>query len=260
MKVQIISDLHVEVNGMPDPEDFCCDADIMIVAGDVGPAPSVVPVLKHISQHIKSPRNVFYVMGDHEAYGLDKTLNEVEAFLREEFVREGMEFLSGGSGAPESQGSYLIGRTLWTDFRLNDTFRNRRQQYYMEVARAGVNDYYRIKGLTPEGTANRSGTDFQNLTMLKGILDSRPAGTRIGVTHHLPTKHSIDPKYDRSPLNPAFASNYDSLLTGMNLWVHGHTHASCDYIHAPSGCRVICNPKGYGDENPDFNPKLVVEI
>ncbi len=43
------------------------------------------------------------------------------------------------------------------------------------------------------------------------------------------------------------------------LWVHGHTHYSFDYM--VGNCRVICNPRGYSNiDNPDFNPNLVVEI
>jgi Icc-related predicted phosphoesterase len=42
------------------------------------------------------------------------------------------------------------------------------------------------------------------------------------------------------------------------LWVHGHVHNSCDY--RVGATRVVCNPHGYGLENPNFNAALVVEI
>jgi len=48
------------------------------------------------------------------------------------------------------------------------------------------------------------------------------------------------------------------------LWVHGHTHTAFDYF--AEGTRVICNPRGYGDqrtrvpENPLFKWDKVVEI
>jgi hypothetical protein len=42
------------------------------------------------------------------------------------------------------------------------------------------------------------------------------------------------------------------------LFVHGHTHCSFDYRVGQT--RVLCNPHGYGDENPDFNPSLIVEV
>ena len=42
------------------------------------------------------------------------------------------------------------------------------------------------------------------------------------------------------------------------LWVHGHVHNSSDYLVGKT--RVLCNPHGYGTENPDFNGALVVEL
>lgn len=274
MKIQIISDLHVEENGLPDPSEYACDTDVMIVAGDVGPAPSVMPVLQHISQHV--PGEVFYVPGNHEAYGLDKTLDCVWDFLEMEAVKTWdtsgpkIHMLRSG-GAGKGDGVYLrqtqgktsemlMGDTLWTDFQLYDTFRNRRSQYYMEVARNGMMDYRHIKGFSPESAASRSSKAYHRM-MESGTSYAREDGIPfVGVSHHLPTAQSISPIYRGSKLNPAFASNYDPLLQRKTLWVHGHTHTPCDYVHEPSGCRVVCNPKGYGNENPDFNPRLVIEV
>ena len=42
------------------------------------------------------------------------------------------------------------------------------------------------------------------------------------------------------------------------LWVHGHTHDSCDYQVGVT--RVVCNPRGYEDENKRFDPELVVTV
>jgi Icc-related predicted phosphoesterase len=46
----------------------------------------------------------------------------------------------------------------------------------------------------------------------------------------------------------------------VDLWIHGHIHESMDY--AVEGTRVLCNPRGYRppNENPGFEPDLVVEI
>jgi hypothetical protein len=68
-------------------------------------------------------------------------------------------------------------------------------------------------------------------------------------------------------LAPAFCSDLSELVEGSGaaLWVHGHTHASCDYVAGQT--RVVCNPKGYGPvktggeyENPEFDAGLIVEI
>jgi hypothetical protein len=86
-------------------------------------------------------------------------------------------------------------------------------------------------------------------------------GRTVVVTHHLPHKLSIDRQFHRNPLNPAFASHMPELVRPpVNLWIHGHTHCSCDY--EVEGTRVLCNPRGYGPHeiNPAFNPDLVVGV
>ena len=93
------------------------------------------------------------------------------------------------------------------------------------------------------------------------------AGKTVVVTHHLPHPGSIHPRFADDALAPAFCSDLSELVesSGAALWVHGHTHESCDYV--AGGTRVVCNPKGYGPirregryENTYFDPSLVVEI
>jgi hypothetical protein len=64
-------------------------------------------------------------------------------------------------------------------------------------------------------------------------------------------------------LNPAFASNLEEEMAeiGAELWIHGHTHYSVDYI-SPCGTRVVCNPSGYAvlEENPKFDPALTIKV
>lgn len=61
----------------------------------------------------------------------------------------------------------------------------------------------------------------------------------------------------------------EDILLGAKVWIHGHTHHSCDYSLEDSrtSVRVVCNPRGYpvgwqrkDFENQSFNPGLLVEI
>ena len=60
--------------------------------------------------------------------------------------------------------------------------------------------------------------------------------------------------------NGAYASNLEGVVEDGRpaLWVHGHTHDSCDYTLGDTG--VVCNPRGYDDENTAFDRQLVVEV
>ena len=80
------------------------------------------------------------------------------------------------------------------------------------------------------------------------------------VTHHLPHPASLPERFKGDLLNAAYASDLTEIIESgrQALWVHGHTHDSCD--HSVDGTRVICNPRGYEDENGRFDRELVVAI
>jgi Icc-related predicted phosphoesterase len=82
----------------------------------------------------------------------------------------------------------------------------------------------------------------------------------VVVTHHAPHPLSVHPRYAGSALNASFASDLSEMmeLWQPELWVHGHVHDTFDYV--VRNTRVVCNPRGYGTENPAFDPALVVEI
>ncbi|WP_210336812.1 metallophosphoesterase family protein [Aquamicrobium zhengzhouense] len=43
-----------------------------------------------------------------------------------------------------------------------------------------------------------------------------------------------------------------------DLWVHGHVHDTFDY--RVGSTRVVANPKGYRNENPLFDPAMVIDV
>ena len=89
-------------------------------------------------------------------------------------------------------------------------------------------------------------------------------GPTVIITHHAPSPRSIHPRFDGALLNACFVSNAEHLLAAgsADLWVHGHTHDSVDYLLGST--RVVCNPRGYMRngvaENPCFDVDLLVEV
>ena len=84
----------------------------------------------------------------------------------------------------------------------------------------------------------------------------------VVVTHHAPSKQSIEAQQRESVLSAAYASNLDEFIETYqpNLWVHGHMHNSSDYKLGKT--RVLCNPRGYEtfQRNMEFEPSLTVII
>ena len=130
-------------------------------------------------------------------------------------------------------------------------------------ARERMNDYRQIakqrnpwQRFVPE-TAYRMHQTSR--LFIDAALSSDPIKTVV-ITHHLPHARSIPPRFKGDLLNAAYASDLSGVIESGRpaLWVHGHTHDSCDYVVGDT--RVVCNPRGYDDENARFDPMLVVRV
>ena len=157
----------------------------------------------------------------------------------------------------------IIGATLWTDFALLNDFTG-----HSSYAASAMNDFVCIRGeiaweLRPFETVawNNASRAF-----IRGELEKSFEGKTVVLTHHLPSMRSVPQRFKEDPLTPAFARACDDLLEFCaDLWVHGHTHDSADYMAGRT--RVICNPRGYSAwsgganiENRSFNPGLVITL
>lgn len=267
MRLWLLSDLHLElahprsIQRLQAPE---CDA--VIVAGDLDTANATVATARTL---FGPDLPLILIAGNHSHYGTQETVNDGIRRMRAEAAQDREQgrktwFLEDEATILRLNDEKVrfIGTTLWTDFRLYDD-----PQRYMKIAGMVMNDYSRIRGdnlrhaLAPAETTE---WHKRSRAFLAKTLRKRFAGKTVVVTHHMPSKRSVHPRYAGNPVTPAFASNCDDLLAlGADLWVHGHTHASCDY--QADTTRVICNPSGYGWgsgrlENPAFDPALVVEI
>ena len=240
MKIHILSDIHLEFADMPIPE---VDADITIIAGDLHLGSEGL----RWAMNLKRP--VFYVPGNHEFYHHDMNA------LRDEFRKvKNINILDNQIGY--GGGCLLFGATLWTDFDYH-------KQPILDAlhAKKHMNDYklirYQKSTLTPDDTVALHKEALRNVRIFQDIKYP----VKVIVTHHLPSRLSVHPNYAIDALTSAFASHLEDYVeeSGAKLWIHGHTHSSCDYKIGQT--RVICNPRGYPPfNNHQFNPNLVVEV
>jgi Icc-related predicted phosphoesterase len=135
-------------------------------------------------------------------------------------------------------GQGYCGATLWTDLS------NPQDEH---IARFAMSDYTYVRTpqfnkLTPRDTTE---DHFAAVEFYKSVV--QPGD--IVLSHHLPTYASVAKQYKGDSLNPAFATENYELIDALkpSMWVHGHTHTPCDYVLGAT--RVVCNPKGYYDEN-----------
>jgi predicted phosphodiesterase len=255
MKLWILSDLHLDVNRrrplqLPDPRPA---HDAVVIAGDL--CQGIGEGLRFVAGEGLNARPVLYVAGNHEFYGRDRhaelrggrnaaaAVRNVHLLERDSVTLDGVEFL---------------GCTLWTDY----LYAGRGEQARaMQWAAQRLNDH-RLIANGPGLWLPRHCLDEHRLSRswLAERLARKSPHTRVVITHHAPSRRSVESRYQADLLTAAFASDLDELVGRAALWVHGHMHAPADYDL--NGCRVVANPRGYAGIGEDraFDPKLVVTV
>ncbi len=259
MRLLVLSDLHLDIwrGHHPKTDLAACKPDVVILAGDIHGGAKAVPWAAETFGDIP----VLYVHGNHEAYG--RNLDELEGDIYDaSALWENVCPLDYGEYI--DKGLRFLGCTMWTDFSL---FGEERRAEAMLAAENGMNDYHAIH-VVNNGYRKLCAKDTATLHFLhRAWLEDKLAepfdGKTVVITHMLPSMKSVPDHYKDDIISAAYASNLDDVALSADLWIHGHTHDSFDYMIG--GCRVVCNPCGYptrggNTENELFNPNLIIEI
>lgn len=247
MKLRIASDLHFEFmrdGGRSMAAELTADPDydVLVVAGDVASFKGMYGALGVICEAAGN-KPVVYVLGNHEAYG-GTWKGALQNARRAEATWSNLHVLE--QQVEVILGQRFVGCTLWFP-----------HSPCPEPYDSGLGDFHYIRDIyefiTDTAKASRA------------FLDQNVQAGDVVVTHHLPHPGSIHPKYARSVLNQFFLHDVSPIVEAYEaaLWIHGHTHSSCDY--RAGGTRVVCNPFGYaancpGEPNQKFDGTLTVEI
>ena len=267
MKLQLISDLHLEVHPQlqvrPAP-----GADLLVLAGDIGSYQEGTLLaeddfgLGRFAPARGWPVPVLYVPGNHEYDNRD--FDETHALLRATCERLGITWLERESLV--IGGVRFIGTTLWSDFDalappdgdLTKVLRARAKAF-----RAA--DFYLQKtSTTREGKPwLAQGWREQALVChewLRQALASPFDGSTVVVTHFAPSLRSADPRYGLTPGTAGFCNSLEPLLARAQLWLHGHLHCQHDYV--AGGCRVVANTLGYAvkGEQEGFREAFMLDV
>jgi predicted phosphodiesterase len=255
MKIHVLSDLHLEFDIFK-PEST--DADVVVLAGDIDVRSKGIAWARATFPD----QEIIYVAGNHEFYGSQRL--ELILKLQEQCALHEIHFLDDRmiqlQSADDKKPIRFLGATLWTDFLL---FGEELKDKCMMYGEMYLNDFRRIgDGVVGFSPLKSIQLHEQSLAWLNAELNHSFDGATVVVTHHLPSMHSVADRYKFDLLSACFSSELSHLFGKMSLWIHGHTHDSCDY--EMNGTRVVCNPRGYvrssHAENPQFNPSLIVEV
>eukprot|EP00568_Trieres_chinensis_P006605 CAMPEP_0183290844 /NCGR_PEP_ID=MMETSP0160_2-20130417/432_1 /TAXON_ID=2839 ORGANISM="Odontella Sinensis, Strain Grunow 1884" /NCGR_SAMPLE_ID=MMETSP0160_2 /ASSEMBLY_ACC=CAM_ASM_000250 /LENGTH=315 /DNA_ID=CAMNT_0025451527 /DNA_START=9 /DNA_END=956 /DNA_ORIENTATION=+ len=282
LRVQIVSDLHLEFYGPPGPrwlsripDDIIVPrAPVLALLGDVGLA--CTDALRSFL-HLQSERFelVLFVAGNHEFYNdygrpaggtwRPHSVAEQTQWMKDVCAeRPNIRFLEKDS--LDLCGVRVCGTTLWSFIPVN----------HLREAEKSLNDY-RLSYNHGAGEMPRTLTAYQttswfvkNLNWLRGqIKDARERKMPVLVlTHHTPkTLGTSHPRFDGSSMNCCFSTDLTDMLSDpVKVWACGHTHYNFDIECTASGSgqavRLVSNQRGYPDRpNLDYRPDgVVVEI
>lgn len=261
MRILQMSDIHLEFEFfLPKVE-----ADVLMLNGDICVA-DYFTKSRESKYWIKGERqreffqycadnyeHVIYIMGNHEHYS--GTFTKTADIIRQNIPSD-VHFLD--NEYVDIDGIRFIGTTLWTDL-------NRGNPITEQALKGMMTDFRIIKHKYNDGWGKFSPAKSrtEHFVALEYINRYSADQQRVVVmTHHAPSQLSIHPKYQNDDhMNGGYYSDLSEFILDrpqIELWTHGHMHDCFDY--EIGNTRVLCNPKGYNDENKFFKPNRIIEI
>ena len=252
MKIQIASDLHLELRRGHQPEihDFypVDGRDVLVLAGDIG---TYMNAWSFIEQELKrSP--VIYVPGNHEYYSWQTREFIDEAWKHKAKQNVDLHYLLG-------EGVTIDGVRFWGAPWYSDLF-GRQDRGYLQLIAESISDFDRTFDDSGRWTVVRHLDEHTRQTRL---LREQAGQVDVVVTHWPPTLVAVAPRFKGDALNGYFVNDREDLVEeiGAKLWISGHVHDA--YRTVVGDTLVIGNPAGYPQEKPErrlFRPDLAIEV
>ncbi len=252
MRIQLLSDLHLESEDFePRPTD---GAEMLVLAGDID------STWRGYERFARWPVPVVAVAGNHE---FDRReLDDAWPALRAHCAAQGITLLEQQShDVVDSRGRRVrvLGTVRWCDFDVfgPDRFERslRAGSYFQRVmgsTRGGVS--FDAEAVRREGLAARA-------WLQSAIVAAAPAcDALVVVTHFAPSLACADPRYGSQPGTASFCNADDDLMTGVDLWLHGHVHSRHDLRLGPT--RVLSQARGLArrGETNGYQADLLIEV
>lgn len=281
MKIQIVSDLHLEFADCNIKNEN--NADILILSGDILVAQDLHDhpemdygmysnvnladlgrrqrtalrfrdFLKRCS--FQFPK-VLYIAGNHEFYH-GKFPESIEHLRAECAKYPNVHFLEMDTITIDDV--TFIGGTLWTDMNRGDPLTMHAISDMMNDFRIVRNSQRNYARFSPQDAAIRH---RETLAYIKLMVAEKHDTKFVVVGHHSPSFQSVHEFYKHDTImNGGYHSDLSEFIMDhpqIKLWTHGHTHHCFDYVLGET--RIVCNPRGYdGHEDTGWDPNKIVEV
>ena len=281
MKLQLISDLHLDVNKRsPLTLKEQTDDVYTLIAGDTSGTPS--EAIKWIRANVK--RGIV-VSGNHICYN---NLNRTYQSLRRSFSRafpitNDITYLDATVGVTSKEigeNILVVGSTFYTDYKLStytNESGNQQQNMYnshrmmndfrfgivskkkVDDSQLGMQDFFNYHGtgykytyLKPEDYVKWHELSFKAMSE---IIENNPDKKIVVITHHCPSPQCIDEQYVHSTINASYVSDYEKFIIEhpqIKLWHCGHVHHRSVFTIGET--KIVMNPRGYC-RSLEYDPK-----
>lgn len=243
MKVQYMSDLHLEFGDMIIPDAV---GDVLVLAGDIGVGTDAVDWINKAAKEFK---DVIYILGNHEFYHND--MPALITYMRKtpDLFATNVHFMDNDTLTID--GIKFVATTLWADMQ-SAAFYSMNDSNYIKYAGSSMS-LEKVHGMFVEN--------------VEFLLKHNDAD--VVITHHCPHINSINT--DRYPDDRMNSGYYTDILenfhkSSIKHWICGHTHSATEY--EAYGITVHNNCRGYvgygngpqGCEVGNFNPEAFFEV
>ncbi|RYP78941.1 hypothetical protein DL769_003106 [Monosporascus sp. CRB-8-3] len=240
-RVQILSDLHLEVGQQYSSYIFPVSAPFLLLGGDVGRLIDYDGYLNFLEAQVSRYEKVFLVLGNHEFYGLDyeSGLDKARRLSEEPSLASTLILLNRTRWDDPGSRLTILGCTLWSAIP---------EEAY-GIVESKVNDFKKIHKWTAqkhnEVHAEEAAWLRKQVTQMAS-QDDKAKRRLLVATHHAPCVEGTSrPEHSRNPWMPAFATDLvdQEGWDGVKTWVFGHTHYSTNLLR--NGIRLVANQRGY---------------
>ncbi|KAI2463151.1 putative calcineurin-like phosphoesterase [Annulohypoxylon bovei var. microspora] len=240
-RVQIVSDLHLEINQQYSSFTLPASAPLLLLGGDIGRLIDYDGYLKFLEAQVCRYTKVFLVLGNHEFYGLkyESGLDEARRLSEEPSLVGKLILLHKNRWDDPDSYLTIVGCTLWSEI----------PDQSCGIVESKINDFKEIRGWTAQ---KHNAVHLDEVAWLRDQVlqvasqDDKVRRRILVATHHAPcVKGTSRPEHANGPWSSAFATDLVDRggWHGVKTWVFGHTHYSTKF--ARKGIEIMANQRGY---------------
>ncbi|KAM0430959.1 hypothetical protein ACHAPT_005593 [Fusarium lateritium] len=241
-KVQIMSDLHLELNRQYSTFDFPVKAPLLVLGGDIGRLVDYDMFLPFLARQTARFEKVFLVLGNHEFYEMsyEDGVEKAKELEKEEVLEGKLVILDRKRWDDPDSKLTIVGATLWSNIHPSAA----------EIITLRVSDYKLISGWSVAKHNDCHARDLAYLTTTVTELNELPTESQrnvLVVTHHAPcVRGASRPEHVKVPYKTAFSTDVlqaREFMQGVAMWMFGHTHFTTEFQRG--GIKVVANQRGY---------------